>query len=62
MQEEWPLKYFATYLIFQKVEARSLLMVRTNVTRFTTILNIFASICVQKAALSHEIVNIQESI
>ena len=62
MQEEWPLKYFATCLIFQKVEARPLLMVRTNVTRFTTILTTFASICVQKTKVSHEIVGIQESI
>lgn len=65
MQEEWPLKYSATCLIFQKVEARSLLMVRgLNVERFTTIKHLsymFASICVQKTKLSHEIVNVQES-
>lgn len=72
MQEEWPLKYSATCLIFQKVEARSLLMVRSlNVELFTTIKHslirikhlsyIFASICVQKTKLSHEIVNVQES-
>jgi len=61
MQEEWPLKYSATCLIFQKVEVRSLLMVRTNVARFTTVKH-FCFYLRTKDKIKPRNVNIQESI